>query len=141
MQKRRRNWRSGFGRERLLALRGDTPKSVKGRGRAADLVSSQPSARRCALFVQAGAPPIRQPLTVLSPHSGLFVRSGQKHELSALRPFQQGGDKTQFGLFMPAPHVLLFRALNPVGSSSAAGNFTAIDIAPTRPTMLAPDQG
>ncbi len=26
MRKRRRNWRSGFGRERLLAFRGDTPR-------------------------------------------------------------------------------------------------------------------
>ncbi len=34
---------SGFGRERLLVRLGDTPRTVKGRGHATGLVSSQPS--------------------------------------------------------------------------------------------------
>ena len=48
-------------RAAVFGLRGDTPRAVKGRGHAVDSVSSQPSARRCALFVQAGAPQFDSP--------------------------------------------------------------------------------
>lgn len=49
-----------------------------------------------ALCLCTPLPPDRQPLTVLSPHSGLFVRSGRKHELSALQLFQKAATKTSF---------------------------------------------
>ena len=100
------------------------PEFVKGRGHAAILAASQPSALRLCRPV----PSQIAALDELSPHSGLFVRSGQKHELSALRPFQMAPDTARRSflrtrIFKHRPYPLLSRLSLGASNPATHGRF------------------